>query len=107
LATEEEPDGLTVLPSLPASFRAKGKLKMEIPAQEFGEDMSDTCRFSIVTATYKRAHLLGRVYASLASQTLRDLEWIVVDDGSTDETRDVIQAIEATAPILCSLSGAM
>jgi glycosyltransferase involved in cell wall biosynthesis len=41
---------------------------------------------SVVTATYNRAHLLGRLYTSLCEQTLRDFEWLVVDDGSTDDT---------------------
>lgn len=37
---------------------------------------------SIITPTYNRAHLLPRLYESLKRQTLKDFEWIVVDDGS-------------------------
>lgn len=44
----------------------------------------------MVTVTLNRAHLLPRVYASLCEQTFRDFEWIVVDDGSTDDTGPLI-----------------
>ena len=47
---------------------------------------------SIVTPTYNRAHLLPRAWASIARQTETRLEWIVVDDGSTDNTRQVVLA---------------
>jgi glycosyltransferase involved in cell wall biosynthesis len=42
--------------------------------------------FTVFTPTYNRAHTLHRVYDSLCAQTLRDFEWIVIDDGSTDST---------------------
>jgi glycosyltransferase involved in cell wall biosynthesis len=43
--------------------------------------------FTIFTPTYNRAHTLNRVYESLLSQTYRDFEWLIVDDGSSDGTR--------------------
>ena len=46
--------------------------------------------FTIFTPSYNRAHLLHRVYGSLARQSFRDFEWLIVDDGSTDETRNVV-----------------
>lgn len=45
---------------------------------------------SIVTPTYNRAYTLPRLYKSLLQQTNRNFEWIVVDDGSTDETEKII-----------------
>lgn len=41
---------------------------------------------SIVTPAYNRSSLLRRCKASLDAQTCMDFEWIVVDDGSTDDT---------------------
>ena len=48
--------------------------------------------FTIFTPTFNRAHTLQRVYASLAKQTYRDFEWLVIDDGSTDNTSQRIEA---------------
>lgn len=46
--------------------------------------------FTVATPTYNRAKVLYRVYDSLNSQTYRDFEWIVVDDGSVDETKQLV-----------------
>lgn len=54
---------------------------------------SDTPYLSIVTPTYNRAALLRRCYMSLYAQTCRDFEWIVVDDGSDDDTEKVMREI--------------
>lgn len=48
---------------------------------------------SVVLPTHNRAHLLQRAVASVLQQTLSDLELIVVDDGSTDETALVLSGI--------------
>jgi glycosyltransferase involved in cell wall biosynthesis len=47
---------------------------------------------SILIGTYNNATTLPRAIESILSQTFRDLELIVVDDGSTDSTPDVVQA---------------
>jgi len=41
---------------------------------------------SIVTTTYNRAHTLTTVYESLKKQTNKQFEWIIIDDGSSDNT---------------------
>lgn len=46
---------------------------------------------TVFTPTYNRAKLLPRLYESLCRQTYRDFEWVVVDDGSVDETLSVIE----------------
>lgn len=48
--------------------------------------------FTVLTPTYNRAHVLQRVYESLCEQTCQDFEWVVVDDGSTDNTRERVLA---------------
>lgn len=45
---------------------------------------------TILTPTYNRASLLPRLFDSLLRQTSKAFEWIVVDDGSTDDTREVV-----------------
>ncbi|GHU04498.1 sugar transferase [Spirochaetia bacterium] len=51
-------------------------------------------KFTIVTPTYNRAHLLQDMYISLKEQSEHDFEWIIVDDGSTDNTRNVVAGFE-------------
>jgi glycosyltransferase involved in cell wall biosynthesis len=45
---------------------------------------------TILTPTYNRAHLLPRLYKSLLAQTCKDFVWLVVDDGSTDGTEELV-----------------
>jgi glycosyltransferase involved in cell wall biosynthesis len=56
-------------------------------------------RFSVVTPTLNRAHLLPRLYKSLAEQTLTDIEWIVVDGGSKDGTSELMAQWSASGPV--------
>lgn len=53
--------------------------------------MTDRYLFTIFTPTYNRAHTLPRVYESLKRQTFRDFEWLIIDDGSTDNTRELVE----------------
>jgi glycosyltransferase involved in cell wall biosynthesis len=48
--------------------------------------------FSIVIPTYNRAHLLGKTIRSVLQQEFSDFEVLVVDDGSSDNTAEVMQA---------------
>lgn len=45
---------------------------------------------TIFTPAYNRAHTIRRTYKSLISQTNKNFIWLVVDDGSTDETESLI-----------------
>lgn len=46
---------------------------------------------TIFTPTYNRAYILPKLYESLREQSCHDLEWIIVDDGSTDDTRSLVE----------------
>ena len=46
---------------------------------------------TVFTLTYNRAYCLGQCYESLKRQTCDDFEWLVVDDGSTDETKELVE----------------
>lgn len=46
---------------------------------------------TIFTPTYNRAHTLGRTYQSLCCQTSHNFRWLIVDDGSTDNTARMVQ----------------
>lgn len=46
---------------------------------------------TILTPTYNRAELLPKLYESLLGQTNPDFDWLVVDDGSTDGTSELIR----------------
>lgn len=48
-------------------------------------------KLTIFTPTYNRAYCLNRVYESLCRQTVKDFYWLVIDDGSTDNTRSLIE----------------
>lgn len=45
---------------------------------------------TIFTPTYNRAYVLDRLYKSLLKQTDKRFEWVVVDDGSTDNTKELV-----------------
>ena len=47
--------------------------------------------FTVFTPTFNRASTLYRVYDSLKAQTYRNFEWLIVDDGSTDHTHQLIE----------------
>ena len=47
---------------------------------------------TVFTPAYNRADMLPRLYRSLCDQTCKDFEWLIVDDGSTDETASVVQS---------------
>lgn len=52
---------------------------------------------TVLTPTYNRAHTLKRVFDSLAKQTVIDFEWLVIDDGSTDGTKVLLEELENEA----------
>ncbi len=56
---------------------------------------------TIFTPAYNRAHTIGRTYESLCRQTCKDFEWLIIDDGSQDNTRELVEGwiAESIIPI--------
>lgn len=52
---------------------------------------------TVFTPTYNRKHTLPRTYESLCHQTCRDFDWLVIDDGSSDGTREWIESLGSKA----------
>ena len=49
---------------------------------------------TILTPTYNREKQIKKLYNSLASQGYSDFTWLIIDDGSTDNTKEVIQSFQ-------------
>jgi len=47
-------------------------------------------QFSIITPTFNRAKYLPRIYECLCKQDDIDFEWIIIDDGSIDNTKEIV-----------------
>lgn len=48
-------------------------------------------KITVFTPTYNRAYIIENLYNSLKRQTYRDFEWLIVDDGSTDNTEGIVK----------------
>lgn len=50
-------------------------------------------KLTIFTPTYNRGYIIKTLYESLKKQTVQDFEWLVIDDGSTDDTEVIFRKI--------------
>jgi glycosyltransferase involved in cell wall biosynthesis len=57
-----------------------------------------TIPFTVFTPTFNRSELIARTYESLCKQTFLDFEWLIIDDGSTDDTSLRVQAWQRSSP---------
>lgn len=62
---------------------------------------------SIVVTNYNYASFLGECLRSVSNQTYEKVELIVVDDGSTDNSREIIHSFEGSAKVLFKENGGM
>jgi glycosyltransferase involved in cell wall biosynthesis len=46
---------------------------------------------TVFTPSYNRAYILGKCYESLKNQTCKEFEWLIIDDGSTDSTKELVE----------------
>ena len=49
---------------------------------------------TVFTPTYDRAYILETLYQSLCRQTNKEFEWLIVDDGSTDNTSQLVESFQ-------------
>lgn len=52
------------------------------------------CYLTIFTPTFNRAYCLKNAYNSLKKQTITDFEWLIIDDGSTDGTKQLVEQFQ-------------
>lgn len=52
---------------------------------------------TVLTPAYNRGTLLEKLYESLCAQDCKDFEWLIVDDGSTDDTSEHVEQMKQTA----------
>lgn len=83
------PQGCADVVPLPARVVVPLRRTGTIPSME---------QLCIFTPTYNRAHTLGALFESLRAQTSKDFYWLVVDDGSTDGTRDLVADFRRRSP---------
>ncbi len=77
---------------------AVGRIKVsvidrkEIKQKGVGAGMEE--KVTVIIPTYNRAHLIKRSVESVLNQTYQDIQILVIDDGSGDDTQQVVQGIE-------------
>jgi glycosyltransferase involved in cell wall biosynthesis len=48
-------------------------------------------KITVFTPTYNRDYIIGKLYKSLQEQTYANFEWLVIDDGSSDNTKEMFE----------------
>lgn len=55
-------------------------------------------KLTVVTPTFNRAHTLQRAFDSLKNQTVQTFKWIIMDDGSSDGTKELVERFQQSSP---------
>ena len=56
-------------------------------------------KFTVFTPVYNAQDTIERTHQSLINQTFKDFEWLIINDGSSDDSHDVIEEIKKTSPL--------
>lgn len=51
-------------------------------------------KVAVVTPTYNRAYIITKAYQSLCRQTNKNFKWVIIDDGSTDDTKSIVNSFK-------------
>ena len=61
---------------------------------KFVKDKMSEIKITVFTPTFNRGYIIEQLYESLKRQTVTEFEWIVIDDGSTDNTEGLFKRIK-------------
>lgn len=53
--------------------------------------MSDRIKITVFTPTYNRGYIINKCYESLKKQIFKNFEWLIYDDGSVDNTKEIVE----------------
>ena len=59
--------------------------------KKYGKGGLNLATLTVFTPTYNRAYILNQCYESLVRQSSKDFIWLIIDDGSTDDTRKLVE----------------
>lgn len=65
--------------------------------------MQQNSKYILITSAYNEAENIGKCIQSVLKQTVLPLEWIIIDNGSTDTTSDIIEQYKAGFPFITLL----
>lgn len=74
-------------------------LKSLIPSYQRHEQETFKFKFTVFTPVYNCENTIERVHKSLLNQTFKDFEWLIINDGSSDNSNEIIEKIVETSPL--------
>jgi len=75
------------------------KLKELLPTYQKQNIGVYNYRFTVFTPVFNCENTIARVHESLLNQTFKDFEWLIINDGSTDQSDEKIKEILQTSPL--------
>lgn len=72
-------------------------LKQYIPSYKINSDFKPEFLFTVFVPVFNSGHTIHRVFKSLNNQTLKNFEVIIINDGSTDNSNEIIEKLGTTA----------